>query len=251
VSSYRALAEVYDWLVPETLVSPEGSADAFADLLDLLPAGARVLDCASGTGPLAVGLALRGFEVVASDASDAMIARTRRLAAERGVELPMRTCRWEELGEQGFAPFDAVLCVGNSITHAAGRDARRTALRAMAAVMRPGGPLVVTSRNWERVRAAGSGVHVEDELTVRAGRRGLVIYAWTIAAGWDDRHALDVAVALIADDGRVTTHVERLAFWPFRHEDLDEDMRAAGLEPETTTYAPDADRYAVIARRSG
>ena len=59
-------------------------------------AGARVLDCAAGTGPLAVGLALRGFDVVATDASEAMIARTRSLATERGVELPARVCTWEE-----------------------------------------------------------------------------------------------------------------------------------------------------------
>jgi hypothetical protein len=108
----------------------------------------------------------------------------------------------------------------------------------------------VTSRNWERVRAEGSGLRVADELTVRDGVRGLVIHAWSLADGWDDEHHLDVAVALLGDDGTVRTHRERLAFWPFRHETLDEDLRAAGLQPATSTYAADLERYLVTARRA-
>jgi 2-polyprenyl-3-methyl-5-hydroxy-6-metoxy-1,4-benzoquinol methylase len=72
---YATLADVYDFLVPEALLSPEGSAAVFDDVLGGLAPGARVLDCACGTGTLAVGLALRGFVVTASDASAAMVAR--------------------------------------------------------------------------------------------------------------------------------------------------------------------------------
>jgi 2-polyprenyl-3-methyl-5-hydroxy-6-metoxy-1,4-benzoquinol methylase len=165
--AYDTLAAVYDWLVPDDVLTPEGSAATFVPYLDTPAPGARVLDCAAGTGQLAVGLALRGFEVVASDASGAMVQRTRALAARHGAALTARTCAWEDLERQGWAPFDAVLCIGNSITHAAGHDARQAALRAMAGVMRPGALLALTSRNWERVREGGSGVHVADELVVR------------------------------------------------------------------------------------
>jgi len=249
--AYDTLAGVYEFLVPEPLLSPQGSAEAFAPFLDSLPPGARVLDCAAGTGLLAVGLALRGLEVVASDASPEMVARTRALAARHGAALSAAACRWQDLDEQGWEPFDAVLCVGNSITHAEGRTARRVALGVMAGLVRPGGLLVLTSRNWERVRAAGPGVEVAEELTVRDGARGLVIHNWELAEDWDAPHHLDVAVALIGEDGRVTTHTERLRFWPFRREALEEDLRASGLEPETSTYAPDVDRYLVTARRPG
>jgi SAM-dependent methyltransferase len=247
---YDALAAVYDHLVPEALLTPEGSAAAFAPCLEDLGPGARVLDCAAGTGTLAVGLALRGHDVVATDASGAMVRRTDELAARHRAELVTRACAWEYLGRQGFAPFDAVLCVGNSLTHAEGATARRRVLRAMAGVLRPGGRLVLTSRNWEKVRAAGPGVRVADELTVRDGRRGLAVHAWSLADGWDEPHHLDVAVALIGDDGRVTTHGERLRFWPFRHQTLDEDLRAAGLTPDVSTYDDAVDRYLVTARRT-
>jgi SAM-dependent methyltransferase len=246
---YDELADVYEWLVPENLLTPDGAAAAFAGVAGTLGAGARVLDCAAGTGQLAVGLAQRGFEVVAGDASPAMVQRTRTLAEQHGAELTAVTCTWEDLPAQGWRPFDAVFCVGNSLTHATGTAARRVALGAMAGLLREHGLLVVTSRNWERVRAAGSGIEVADRLIERDGVRALPIYAWTIADSWDAAHFFDVAVARVDSAGGVATRSERLAFWPFRHQELDDDLRAAGLEPESTTYADDADRYLVTARR--
>jgi SAM-dependent methyltransferase len=245
---YDTLADVYDWLVPDALLSPEGSVAAFASVVDTLAPGARVLDCACGTGQLAVGLALRGFEVVACDASSAMAARTLELARERdagGIAVAART--WEELPGSSLGDFDAVFCVGSSLTHAAGTQARRAALAARAWGRRRAGVLVVTSRNWELVRAAGSGLHVADALVERGSARGLVIYAWTIAERWEDGHDLDVAVALIGDDGDVTARGERLRFWPFTAGELDADLRAAGLTPATTTFDPDNQRYMVTA----
>jgi hypothetical protein len=84
----------------------------------------------------------------------------------------------------------------------------------------------------------------------RDGARGLPIYAWTIPEGWDEQHCFDIAVALIGDDGAVTTHGERLPFWPFTHEELDNDLRAAGLRPASTTYAARVEHYMVTATRN-
>jgi SAM-dependent methyltransferase len=248
---YDALADVYEWLVPEQLLEPEGAVAALAAVVDRLAPGARVLDCAAGTGQLAVGLALRGFDVTASDTSAGMVARTRALAERRGAALRIAVCAWEALGRQGWdEPFDAVFCVGNSLTHAEGRAGRRAALAAMAALLRPGGLLVLTSRNWERVRAEAAGLRVADGLVERGGRRALVVHHWTIADGWDELHRLDVAVALLGATGAVETRGAVLDFWPFTERDLEADLRAAGLEPATSTYAPDVERYLVTACRA-
>ena len=247
---YNTLVDVYDWLVPAEMVTPEGSAAAFTPYLEELAPGARVLDCAAGTGLVAVGLALRGFEVVATDASRAMIERTRALADRCGVVIDAGECRWEDLPAQGFAPFDAVFCVGNSLAHAPGREARRTALRAMAGALQPGGVLVLTSRNFELMRATDPGLQVFDHIVERDGRRGVVIYSWWLAEDWDDEHGFDVAVALVGDDGDVRTVGERLRFWPYSHDMLRADLRAVGLEPATSTFEPDVDRYVLTARRT-
>jgi len=222
---YDTLADVYDWLVPEALLTPEGSAAAFEAVVDELPSGARVLDCACGTGTLAVGLALRGFAVSASDASEAMVARTSALAAQHGVHLDAATRLWEELDG---GPYDAVFCVGNSITHA--RE-RRSALAGMRGVLRDGGLLALTSRTWELPQAEG------EEVVERRGRRARVRYTW---------HAGEFEVAVAFDDG--TSHSERLAYWPFTHEELRADLVATGFEPATSTFSLEAPRYLVTAR---
>ena len=241
--SYADLAAVYEWLTPEPLLTPEGNVAAFAPWIEPLPAGARVLDCAAGVGWLAVGLGLRGFEVEATDISPAMVDRTRALAAQHGVEVRARVCAWEDLS--GEPRFDAVFCVGNSIAHA---EDRVGALDAIAAVLKPGGLLVITSRNWERERAAGSRLEVDDRLVERRGRRALVSRAWIIPEEWRDAHTVDVGVSFIDGDA-VETVAERLTVWPFTPSELATDLRTAGLEVEQTTFTPEVERYLVTARK--
>lgn len=246
--TYDTIAAVYEFLVPSGLLSPRGSAEAFAQYVE---PGVRVLDCACGAGTLAVGLALGGHEVVATDSSEAMVARTQRLAAANTVPVDASVCTWDALPGRGWGgAFDVVLCVGNSLPHAVGRAGRRAALHAMAGCLREGGRLVVTSRTWEQVRADGTRLQVGERLVDRGGRRGLPIYAWTIPAGWDEPHFFDVAIALVGRDGAVQTHRERFAFWPFTEDELREDLRDAGLEPEGAGVPADkAGRYLVSARR--
>jgi hypothetical protein len=95
-----------------------------------------------------------------------------------------------------------------------------------------------------------SAVKVADRLITRAGRQALVIHAWTIPDACDEQHHLDVAVAIIDTNGHVTTRTERLPFWPFGHQTLDQDMRAVGMVPTSSSYAPDAERYIVTVRRT-
>lgn len=247
---YDKLAQVHEWLIPEDLLTPTGSATVFSPLLEPLGRSARILDCAAGTGQLAVGLAAMGFSVVATDASAAMIDRTRALAAEHNLHLPAIVCSWKELPAQRLRQFDAVLCVGNSLVHAPGRGARQTALAAMASVLRDHGLVVVTSRNWEKVRNQGSRIEVADRTIERHGTPGLVIHAWTMPDSWEQPHYLDVAVALLDDPTTVTTTCERLTLWPFTPQTLAQDLHAAGLTQTTSTYTPAADRYLVTAHKT-
>jgi hypothetical protein len=77
-----------------------------------------------------------------------------------------------------------------------------------------------------------------------------VVRGWHLPARWEDRHELDSAVLLLGAGGSaVETHAERLAFWPFTHGELEADLAAAGLSVRTSTYAPDGERYAMLAER--
>jgi SAM-dependent methyltransferase len=249
---YDALAAAYEFTVPDAMLSPAGSVAAFASVTDGLPPGAAVLDCACGIGLFAVGLAEAGCEVCATDVSPSMVARTRALAADRGTAIDARVCSWQQLGDQGWQErFDAVFCVGNALTHAPGQDGRRAALLGMAGVLRRSGMVVLTSRNWERRRDQPPGLSVGEKVIERSGRRGLLVYDWLPAAAWTERHHVDVAVVLLDAGGDgVETYAERLAYWPFTHEELTDDLQAAGLRLAMTTYHREAERYLVTATRT-
>ena len=122
MAGYGALSDVYEWVIPDGMLTPAGSVAAFGELVTSLPPNARVLDCACGTGQLAVGLAGLGLDVVATDASAGMVRRTQQLAEQHGVPLPTLRARWDELPDRldESSPFDLSFCVGNSLAHAVG-----------------------------------------------------------------------------------------------------------------------------------
>ena len=52
---------------------------------ELIPAGARVLDCAAGTGEFSLAAAKRAGSVLCTDQSEAMLARARKKVRKRGL----------------------------------------------------------------------------------------------------------------------------------------------------------------------
>jgi SAM-dependent methyltransferase len=250
VAGYGALADVYEWLVPDDKLTPAGAVAAFSDLVKSLPPRARVLDCACGTGQLAVGLAGLDLDVIAGDASGAMVRRTRELADEEGVSLRTLHASWDELPDHlDASTFDLVLCVGNSLAHAEGASGRVAALAAMSRLLNPGGRLVLTSRTWELVRSKGSRLETRDRLIRRNGSDAVVTYYWQIEPRWEQEHNLEIAVARLEPDGSVRACSERLSIWPFRYEELAAQLQSVGLEVESTTFDPSADGYVVVAGR--
>lgn len=252
VAGYGELSDVYEWLIGDDKLTPaKAAAVYYSDVVSSLPPNARVLDCACGTGQLAVGLASLGHDVVAADASDGMVRRTEELASQSGVSLRALRASWDELPDHlEDSTFDLVFCVGNSLGHAQGAAGRLTALGAMSRLLSPGGRLVLTSRNWELVRSIGSRVDIRDRLIRRNDRDAVVSYYWQIEQSWEQEHFLKIAVAQIEPDGAVRACSERLSIWPFRYEDLVAELDSVGLSVETTTFDSAADGYVMVATRA-
>ncbi|MFK4085396.1 class I SAM-dependent methyltransferase [Kribbella sp. NPDC020789] len=251
VTGYDVLAEVYEWLISDAKLPPAEFAASFDDVLRLLPPNARVLDCSCGTGQLAVGLAGRGMQVVATDASEAMVRRTAELAEEFGAAVQTLQANWEELPDHfEDNTFDMVFCVGNSLHHAAGATGRRAALESMSRLLRPGGRLVLTSRTWELVRARGSRLDISNRLVRRNGRDAVVIYRWEIAPHWEEEHHIEIAIAQVDATGSVLVRSELLSCWPYQYEQLQADLHRAGLRTELSTFDGEAENYRVVAVRS-
>lgn len=250
VTGYDVLAEVYEWLISDAKLPPAEFAAAFADVTCLLPANAQVLDCSCGTGQLAVGLAGLGMQVVATDASAAMVRRTEMLAEETGASFLTLRADWEELTDHfGDATFDMVFCVGNSLHHAEGARGRVAALESMSRLLRRGGRLVLTSRNWELVRSRGSRLDISDRMVRRNGRDGLVIYRWEIAPQWEQEHRIEIAVVQVEGDGSVLVRSELLSCWPYQYGELESELHSVGLRVEKSTFDPEAEGYVVVATK--
>lgn len=117
----------------------------------LIPAGARVLVVADGEGRNGVWLAAHGYAVHATEASPSAIAKSVRLAAERGVREAASTSDLVpgsiahdrvDLLEWGW-PVGAYDAVVGIFIQFARPDARRAMFAGMAAALRPGGILLL------------------------------------------------------------------------------------------------------------
>jgi SAM-dependent methyltransferase len=117
----------------------------------------RILDCGCGTGNPSIGLAKKGFEIVAVDKDQGMIERFKENCSEAGVEIQVQELDWRNLYslvEGGKPLFDVVMCRGNGLIYveswdrsqfspSAARVGIESSLRAMASVLKPGGILYV------------------------------------------------------------------------------------------------------------
>jgi hypothetical protein len=138
-----------------------------------------------------------------------------------------------------------VLCLGNSLVHTASREAMIEALTGLRQMARPGGHVVVDSRNWEKVHSERRVVRVKDRVVTRDGRRCVSLYCW----GMPDRlEAETIArIVLLFEDGdRIEPHEYRIDFRPFTHGELRARLAEAGLREVDTDFDESRDQYAVV-----
>ncbi len=149
----RSFVDKWDDLI-DWEARAEGEQGFFEDLL--LDAGCeRVLDAAAGTGYHSVQLAQAGLDVVAADGAETMLAKTEENLAAHDLDVPTHQADWRHLAGEVPGRFDAVLCLGNALTHVFDRAERRRALEQFHRVLRPGGLAVVDQRNYDAILDQG------------------------------------------------------------------------------------------------
>jgi SAM-dependent methyltransferase len=244
---YENLAADYDWIFGDDALA-HGAAirrPAAARLLERIGQASMVLDAACGTGIDAAALARRGFRVWAADASEAMAGRAAaRFRAER-LAIPLLRCEWADLPAATGERFDVVLCIGNALVHAAGRDAMVQALTGLRQMAHPGGHVVVDSRNWEKLHAERQIVQVAERAVSRGGQRCLVLYAWEVPDRLDEEHVAHL-VFIFDGGGQLEPHEYQITFHPFTISELRERLELAGLREVDTDFDESADRYTVV-----
>jgi SAM-dependent methyltransferase len=246
--SYLTFAADYDWLFDDDVLTDGGAINypAAARLFQRASGGQAVLDASCGTGINAAVLARRGFDVWATDGSEAMITEAAARFRREQLAIPVRHCLWADLPRTLAERFDVVICVGNSLVHAAGRDAMVEALTGLRQMARPGGHVVIDSRNWEKLYAERRIVQVANRVVARDGRRCLNFYAWEIPERLQDEHVAHI-VFVFEDAERVETHEYPVSFRPFTLAELRERLELAGLREVDTDFDASRDQYCLIA----
>jgi SAM-dependent methyltransferase len=246
--AYEMLAADYDWMFDDDELANGRAVNrpATARLLQRISRTSAVLDAACGTGVDAAVLARRGFTVWAADGSDAMVEGAAARFRRERLEIPLLRSRWADLPAATGERFDVVLCVGNSLVHAAGRDAMVQALTGLRRMARPGGYVVIDSRNWEKLHAKRQIVQLADRVVTHAGRRCFVLYAWEVPDRLDDDHIAHM-VFVFDNDGQIESHEHQITFRPFTISELRARLELAGLREIDTDFDASLDRYSVVA----
>lgn len=109
-----------------------------------------VLDCSIGSGNLTLELAEMGYQVTGSDLSEAMLARCKEKAREKGLEVDLLCSDFREIDQNAPGTYDCVMSTGNSLPYIPNGDVIQT-LERMDRLVRPGGYLYLDIRNWDKV----------------------------------------------------------------------------------------------------
>jgi len=129
--------------------------------LDLLKNGKNeplsVLDAACGTGMHAIALTKTGYRTAGADFSPQMIRQAHGNANAAGVSVDFQNASFGQFANtfqnRLEFPFDAILCLGNSLPHLLSLEKIGNALSDFAACLQPGGLLILQNRNFDAVLA--------------------------------------------------------------------------------------------------
>lgn len=224
---YDQLTPLYHLVYQDWPASVRHQGEQLATLMSTEWPGSRtVLDVSCGIGTQAIGLALQGREVTASDLSAQEVERARAEATGFGVSIAWSAADMRAAHTHHGSGYDVVISCDNSLPHLLTDDEILTALKQMAACTRAGGGCLVTVRDYAR-EERGRNLVKPYGMRVENGRRYLIFQVWDFEG---DRY--DLAFYFVEEDlatREVKTHVMRSRYYAISTERLCELMREAGL----------------------
>ncbi len=140
-----------------------------------------VLDCSCGIGTQAIGLALHGHKVHATDLSSVSVDCARRESTEFGVAMTFGVADFRKLSETISDTFDVVISCDNSLAHCLHDDDLAAALASIKSRLKPGGLVLVSIRDYDALiaeRPVFNSEHVQD----RPDGRRVVFQVWDWAS---------------------------------------------------------------------
>ena len=155
---------------------------------------ASVLDCACGIGTQSIGLAALGYDMTASDISDAELAEAAKRAAENKVSIRFEHADFCALSDTFSETFDIIICMDNALPHMLSHNALESAITSITGRMKPDGIFVASIRDYDallRQKPPYSPPYIHK--TAEGQRVSFQVWTWEA-----DRYKL---IQYIIDDG--------------------------------------------------
>jgi len=198
-----------------------------------------VLDCSCGIGTQAIGLALQGHQVHATDLSPVSIDCARREATDHGVAMTFGVADFRNLSAAVSDIFDVVISCDNSIAHCLDDDDLAAALASMKTRLKPGGLLLLSIRDYDALvvdKPRFNNEHVHD----RPDGRRVVFQLWDWAS--DGRQYRNTQFLIKENDGGYELKHFETELRALQRDEVMTAVQNAGYE-EATWHVPEASGY--------
>jgi SAM-dependent methyltransferase len=133
-----------------------------------------VLDAACGIGTQAIGLAELGYQVTASDISQASIDRAAAETQRRGLKVEYTRADMRSVDDSVEARYDAVIACDNAVPHLLTDADLLAAFQAFYRCLRPGGLVAISTRDYSDMPREGHRIYPRRVHT--QGRRKIILF---------------------------------------------------------------------------
>jgi glycine/sarcosine N-methyltransferase len=239
---YDELADEYHLIFADWDASIARQARVITGLLHSLGlASGAVLDASCGIGTQAIGLARAGFSVTATDISRASVERCAREAAARGLTMATAVADLRVLDVDEAGDFDAAVSFDNALPHLLDDADLNAACAALRRVLRPGGVLLVSIRDYDEVLRQRPSGDLPRRYATESGER-IVFQVWDWLS--DDRYTVRHFI-MEGNPGRWRVTERTTTYRALSRAALSDALRRAGFDdvvwqmpPETGFYQP-------------
>jgi glycine/sarcosine N-methyltransferase len=148
---YDQLAADYHLIFADWQASVRRQGEILARLLGdfHIAPPASILDCACGIGTQAIGLAMRGYQLHATDLSPQSVMRVTEEALRFDVRITTGVADMRQLSSQVDGTYAAVIACDNALPHLLEDSELLVAVQSIATKLQPGGLFLASIRDYD------------------------------------------------------------------------------------------------------
>ena len=198
-----------------------------------------LLDCSCGIGTQAIGLALLGYNVHATDLSPKAVERAGTEAKRMGANMTFGEADFRMLKQQISGEFDVVISCDNSLPHLLTQQDLITATENIYAKLKSGGLFLASIRDYDKLVVAKPKVLEPTVYDDVAGRRVVFqVWDWT-----EDSNFYTVSHFITQQENEVWNTTHRVTkYRAVQRRDIDTALLQAGFV-DVTWHMPEETGY--------